>query len=193
MNPANPHFDHRALILKVLIVIAAATACCFLFSRCTTDLKIERKIEKLNINHPAAVALAARKLYPCITTHEVKDTTYFKTDSVVSYVEVPCPQTFAANKFYEPTPRANVVYVKVPIKTASSKEVIHDKIFVEDSSKVFAANNIAAKANEDLKSMTESRNAWRKYCLIFGGVLLLIVLIFAAKIFTKLSIPIPFH
>ena len=176
------------IICIVLSLIAAA-----IFTGCTTDLKIERKIEKINTNHPAAVAMAARKLYPCITTHEVKDTTYFKTDSVVSYVEVPCPQTFAANKFYEPIPRANVVYVKVPIKTASSKEVIHDKIFVEDSAKIFIANNISAKIQKQLDSITESRNAWRKYCLIFGGVLLLIVLIFAAKIFTKLSIPIPFH
>lgn len=190
MNPANPHFDHRALILKVLIVIAAATACCFLFSRCTTDLKIERKIEKLNINHPAAVAMAARKLYPCITTHEVKDTTYFKTDSVVSYVEVPCPQTFAANKFYEPTPRANVVYVKVPIKTASSKEVIHDKIFVEDSAKIFIANNISAKIQKQLDSVTESRNGWRKFGWIAITIFSIVILISAIKFGAKISLPI---
>lgn len=190
MNPANPHFDHRALILKVLIVIAVTTACCFLFSRCTTDLKIERKIEKINVNHPAAVAVATRKLYPCITNHEQKDTTYFKTDSVVSYVEVPCPQKFAANKFYEPTPRANVVYVKVPIKTASSKEVIHDKIFVEDSAKIFIANNISVKLQKQLDEVTESRNGWRKFGWFSIAIFVIVILISAIKFGAKISLPI---
>ena len=134
--------------------------------------------------------MAARKLYPCITTHEVKDTTYFKTDSVVSYVEVPCPQTFAANKFYEPTPRANVVYVKVPIKTASSKEVIHDKIFVEDSAKIFIANNISAKIQKQLDSVTESRNGWRKFGWIAITIFSIVILISAIKFGAKISLPI---
>jgi hypothetical protein len=186
MNPITPHFDHRAAILKVLIVIASATACCLLFSRCTTDLKIEKRIEKANIKHPFGVALATRKLYPCITTHESKDTTFFKTDSIVSYVEVPCPQTFAANKFYEPTPRANVVYVKVPIKTASSKEVIHDKIFIEDSAKIFIANNISAKLQKQLDLVTESRNNWRK----FGWIAITIFSAFLLFFIAKISLPI---
>jgi hypothetical protein len=185
MNPITPHFDHRAALLKLLIIIATATACCFLFSQCTTDLKIEKRIEKENIKHPVGVALATRKLYPCITTHESKDTTFLKTDSIVSYVEVPCPQTFTANKFYEPTPRANVVYVKVPIKTASSKEIIHDKIYKEDSSKIFIANKIAAKANEDLKAMESSRNFWRKWALIASALILLFALFQIVKNYIK--------
>ncbi len=179
---------------EFIITIAAVLLLCLaaaLFSGCMTPQRAERKLEKLLQKQPMEVAEFTRDKFPCITTHETKDTTYFKTDSVVSYVEVPCPQTFAANKFYEPTPRANVAYVKVPIKTASSKEVIHDKIFVEDSSKIFTANTIAAKANDELKSMTESRNAWRKYCLIFGGILLLLIILFVAKIFAKISIPLP--
>ena len=168
----------------ILLCIAAA-----LFSGCMTPQRAERKLEKLLQKQPMEVAEFTRDKFPCITTHETKDTTFFKIDSVVSYVEVPCPQTFAANKFYGPTPRANVVYVKVPIKTANTKELIHDKIFVEDSSKIITANKIAAKANEDLKNMAESRNSWRKWCLIFGGVLLFIVIIFAAKIFAKISLP----
>jgi hypothetical protein len=173
-------------VIAVMLLLLIAGA---LFSGCMTPQRAERKLEKLLLKQPMEVAEFTRDKFPCITTHETKDTTFFKTDSVVSYVEVPCPQTFAANKFYEPTPRANVVYVKVPIKSASSKEVIHDKIFVEDSSKIFIANKLLSKANEDLKAMESSRNFWRKWCLIFGGVLLLIVIIFAAKIFAKISLP----
>jgi len=190
MNPITPHFDHRAALLKLLIIIATATACCFLFSQCTTDLKIEKRIEKENIKHPVGVALATRKLYPCITTHESKDTTFLKTDSIVSYVEVPCPQTFTANKFYEPTPRANVVYVKVPIKTASSKEIIHDKIFIEDSAKIFIANNISAKLQKQLDEVTESRNNWRKFGWVAISIFVVILLVSSLIFGAKLSLPI---
>jgi hypothetical protein len=178
----------KELLLTIAIVISLCIAAA-LFSGCMTPQRAERKLEKLLQKQPMEVAEFTRDKFPCITTHETKDTTFFKTDSVVSYVEVPCPQTFAANKFYEPTPRANVVYVKVPVKTANTKEVIHDRIFKEDSSKIFTANTIAAKDNEDLKNMTESRNSWRKWCLIFGGVLLLQIFIIILKFVLKVSIP----
>jgi hypothetical protein len=157
-------------VVAVMLLLLIAGA---LFSGCMTPQRAERKLEKLLLKQPMEVAEFTRDKFPCITTHETKDTTFFKTDSVVSYVEVPCPQTFAANKFYEPTPRANVVYVKVPIKTSNTKEVIHDKIFVEDSSKIFIANKIAAKANEYLKEMESSRNFWRKFALIASALILL--------------------
>ena len=164
----------------ILLFIAAA-----LFSGCMTPQRAERKLEKLLQKQPMEVAEFTRDKFPCITTHETKDTTFFKIDSVVSYVEVPCSQTFAANKFYEPTPRANVVYVKVPIKTASSKEIIHDKIYKEDSSKIFIANKIAAKANEDLKAMESSRNFWRKWALIASALILLFALFQIVKNYIK--------
>ena len=50
-------------------------------SGCATDLKIERKIERMNIKHPVAVATEAEKLYPCdkITQTILKvDSTDFK-------------------------------------------------------------------------------------------------------------------
>ena len=186
----NPTIKELLLTVAIVMLLCIAAA---LFSGCMTPQRAERKLEKLLQKQPMEVAEFTRDKFPCITTHEKKDTTFFKTDSVVSYVEVPCPQTFAANKFYEQTPRANVVYVKVPIKTANTKEVIHDKIFVEDSSKIFIANKIAAKANEDLKVMESSRNFWRKWDLIFGGVLLLQIFIIILKFVLKVSIPTPFH
>ena len=175
-----------SIVFAMMILFIVAAFC----GGCMTPQRAERKLEKLLQKQPMEVAEFTREKFPCITTHETKDTTFLKTDSIVSYVEVPCPQTFAANKFYEPTPRANVVYVKVPIKTANTKEVIHDKIYIEDSSKIFTANKIAAKANEDLKNMTESRNSWRKWCLIFGGILLLQIIIIILKFVAKITIPI---
>jgi len=186
----NPTIKELLLTIAIVILLCIAAA---LFSGCMTPQRAERKLEKLLQKQPMEVAEFTRDKFPCITTHETKDTTFFKTDSVVSYVEVPCPQTFAANKFYEPTPRANIVYVKVPIKTSNTKEVIYDRIYKEDSSKIFTANTIAAKANEDLKTMESSRNSWRKWCLIFGGVLLLQIFIIILKFVLKVSIPIPFH
>lgn len=171
------------IICIVLSLIAAA-----IFTGCITDLKIERKIEKININHPSAVAMATRKLYPCIVTRQSHDTTFVQGDSVINYVEVPCPDVVLPSAKHDTI--HHIQYIKEAIKTVSQKEIIHDKIFVEDSAKIFIANNISVKLQKQLDSVTESRNGWRKFGWIAIAIFVIVILISAIKFGAKISLPI---
>jgi hypothetical protein len=164
-------------IVFVMLVVVAIAA---IFSGCASDLKIEKRIEKINVNHPAAVATAARKLYPCITTHEKHDTAFIKGDSITNYVVVPCPDVLQPKNIHDTI--HHVQYVKVPIKTATEKEVVYDTKYIEDSAKIFIANNISAKLQKQLDEVTVSRDGWRKFGWIAIAIFGAVILFFVAKI-----------
>jgi hypothetical protein len=173
------------LALAVIFIVAA------LFSGCMTPQRAERKLEKLLQKQPMEVAEFTRDKFPCIVTHQSHDTTFVQGDSVISLIQMPCPDVLQPKNIHDTI--HHVQYVKVPIKISSEKEIIHDKIFVEDSAKIFIANAENVKIQQQLDEAISSRNMWRKWCLIFGGILLLQIVFILLKFGAKITIPIPFH
>jgi hypothetical protein len=154
-----------------------------MLSGCTTDLKVMRWIEKMNVNHPAAVATAMEKLYPNAVTATKYDTTFLKGDSITSFIEVPCPDVLQPKNLHDTI--HHVQYVKVPIKLAQEKEIVHQTVFVEDDKKLKILQTKYDVA-QDALDFYKPHFWW--FVVEHGIVALLAFIYFIAK-FYKSSIP----
>jgi len=157
-------------ILTLLLII----------SGCYTAKKADKAIDKAQRNYPEVVANKARSLYPCTTTKQ--DTTYLTHDTII---EIPCPEVpiivdtllLRDTLVISNTKRINVpVRVKIPTQTITK--------YVEDSAKIYVLNSELKTATAHitrletkLQDTTESRNKWRKWCVITWVICALYLLV----------------
>lgn len=117
------------------------------------------------------VAAETRKLWPC-----AQSDTIIKLDTLYDFVEVQCPDSIRyVTDSFETSHAVRVpVYVKAPVIRV--KETV--TIRIEDSAKIYLMlnnNEVLQGINDDLaadnKKKTDSRDWWRKWCLITWGIL----------------------
>ena len=162
---------------------------CALFQSCDSEKKAMHKIDLLDLNHPTAVATKCMELYPSRITKIKRDTSFVKGDSILVSIVVPCPDKLQPKNIHDTV--KGIQYVRIPYRIAQPKEIIHDTFFGEDSAKVtlmrLALNIEKAKSLQE----TDEKVGWRKWCLIFGGVILLYVVLLLLKLGGKLAIKLP--
>ena len=172
-----------AISLAVVLFVAA-----FLTS-CNSEKRAMHKIDLLDLNHPTAVATKCMELYPSRITKIKRDTSFLKGDSVMVSIIVPCPDKLQPKNIHDTV--KGIQYVRIPYKIAQPKEIVRDSFFYEDSAKVtlmrIALNIEKAKSLKE----TDEKVSWRKWCLIFGGVILLYAVLLLLKLGGKLAIKLP--
>ena len=140
-----------------------------LLGGCYTAKKADKAIDKAQRNYPELVANKARSLYPCTTTKQ--DTAYIQHDTII---EIPCPEVpiiIDTLLLRDTLVLSNTKRVTVPVRVQLPQRVVTK--YIEDSAKIYVLNSELAtysgkvqRLEQQLTDTTESRNKWRKWCLI---------------------------
>lgn len=178
-------YSSEVIVIVTIVVLAAI--CILVFGGCMTAERAEKKLQKIYEKQPDVEAHFTRDKFPCFVVREKKDTTFLKGDSVTYYEMVQCPDVEQIKGLHD-TIRVGGKVIKVPFKVASQIEYIHDKVTFEDSAKIFIANSAANKATTELNTMHDSRNFWRKWCIILGLIVAAIIGAAVLKLAKKLPI-----
>lgn len=159
------------IVFSCIILIIALSSC----SKYTQEKAIT-DVNKANDKYPAPVADWLRGKYPCIT--KASDTVLLTKDSVI-YIE--CPDLPDVVHVVDPNIPDTVVrtkIIKVPVTLPIRTQLITK--YIEDSAKIKVLTEevrlYTDKYNEKVRlyiDLKESRNKWRKWCLITWGVIIL--------------------
>ena len=138
-----------------------------LLGGCYTAKKADKAIDKAQRNHPEVVAKKMIQFYPNRTVRI--DTAWQLHDTII---EIPCPEvpiivdTVTLIDTVKLTNR-----VTIPVRVQLPQRVVTK--YIEDSAKIYVLNSELAtysskiqRLEQQLADTTESRNKWRKWCLI---------------------------
>jgi hypothetical protein len=184
-------------VLFGLILIIGLALLSQIFSGCKmSEQAAVRKIHRISENNLTALAINCEKEFPNIIVREKHDTTIIKGDSQTVYEIVPCPDKLLPNVVHDTLHHTQTI--KVPIRVPGQTiYIFRDSITRIDSPKLKILNyrisaltdSLTIEKKEKLDEIA-SKKEWRKYCLIFGLMLLLEIIFIILKIGGKLSIPI---
>lgn len=152
---------------------------------CNTAKQATKHYNKAKDKNIVTVATLARKDWPCITTKKDTTITYRqgKTDTLIEsrVVYADCPDT-ARN-----APKNSIIKVpvNVPYKVyIKNTDTVYRDITksVEDSSKIFTANQRTAEAEKRADKVEAGRNTWRVVSLLFIGLFVLAMILIVKKV-----------
>jgi len=175
--------------MKYLLIIFLSIGC-YTFTGCYSAKKATDQVNKADSHYPEIVAKLARDKYPC-TDLLKPDTTIIYEDSII-LVEIECPDQPTEVIRYDTVNNVITRTVRVPVNMPVQIRTVTK--WYEDSAKLkmftLQVESLQAdidRLRKDLVVMTGKRDWFRKYFYIELGILVLLLLYAAYRIWKNMT------